>query len=81
MGTDVPDDSVGPRAAREIRGTPSPGASRNSRNYRGGRPSTSQPCRVDGVPQRVVHTDWLQARVNIDYHVEIDRHSYSMLDR
>ena len=28
--------------------------------------------------ERFVHADWLQARVNIDYHVEIDRHYYSV---
>ncbi len=28
--------------------------------------------------ERFVHADWLQARVNIDYHVEVDRHYYSV---
>jgi transposase len=27
---------------------------------------------------RFVHADWLRARVNIDYHVEVDRHYYSV---
>ena len=28
--------------------------------------------------ERFVHGDWLQARVNIDYHVEVDHHYYSV---
>ena len=28
--------------------------------------------------ERFVHADWRQARVNIDYHVEVDRHYYSV---
>ena len=28
--------------------------------------------------ERFVHADWLQARVNIDYHVEVERHIYSV---
>lgn len=28
--------------------------------------------------ERFVHGDWLRARVNIDYHVEVDRHFYSV---
>lgn len=28
--------------------------------------------------ERFIHADWLQARVNIDYHVEIERHYYSV---
>ena len=28
--------------------------------------------------ERFVHADWLQARVNIDYHVEVDHHYYSV---
>jgi hypothetical protein len=28
--------------------------------------------------ERFVHADWLRARVNIDYHVEVDRHYYSV---
>jgi len=28
-------------------------------------------------PERFAHADWCTARVNIDYHVEIDRHYYS----
>ena len=27
---------------------------------------------------RYVHADWRHARVNIDYHVEVDRHYYSV---
>jgi transposase len=33
-----------------------------------------QPLPVD----RFVHADWLEARVNIDYHVEVARHYYSV---
>ena len=29
-------------------------------------------------PQRYEHADWARPRVNIDYHVEIDRHYYSV---
>jgi transposase len=28
--------------------------------------------------ERFVHAEWLQARVNIDYHIDIDRHYYSV---
>ena len=28
--------------------------------------------------ERFVHADWLQARVNIDYHLEVDHHYYSV---
>ncbi len=28
--------------------------------------------------ERFVHADWLQARVNIDYHVEVEHHYYSV---
>ena len=30
------------------------------------------------VGDRYVHADWRHARVNIDYHVEVDRHYYSV---
>jgi transposase len=48
------------------------GASRRDLFARFDRPML-QPLPAD----RFVHADWLQARLNIDYHVEVDHHYYS----
>ena len=32
-------------------------------------------------PERFVYTEWRQARVNIDYHVDVNRHYYSVPHR
>jgi transposase len=37
-----------------------------------------QPALQPLPAERFVHADWLRARVNIDYHVEVDRHYYSV---
>ena len=49
------------------------GASRRALFERFDRPAL-QPLPRD----RYVHADWRHARVNIDYHVEVDRHYYSV---
>jgi len=49
------------------------GASRRTLFERFDRPAM-QPLPRD----RYVHADWRHARVNIDYHVEVDRHYYSV---
>src|SRR5260221_9154972 len=49
------------------------GASRRALFERFDRPA------LQALPRdRYVHADWRHARVNIDYHVEVDRHYYSV---
>ena len=53
------------------------------KGYRGARAAISsrsfdRPALQALPAERFVHADWLQARVNIDYHVEVDRHYYSV---
>ena len=66
-----------PRAADRAQRPPDEGLRRAVAARTSSSASTGRRC-SRCRPTRFVHADWRQARVNIDYHVEVDRHYYSV---